>query len=443
MKDILLTAKYKAYSENKEIIDVEDFQYVINNYTLEHNVLFDDICKKFEISPNQVSDRSLKQLEIDKAKSLEKYKFSSDLKNIINQLKIEGHSTKTSSYYVEEDIDGAVDELWDTIMGRDSETKNTDKKEEKQMTKKEYIQQAINISTNLSKKVLGQDRAVEAISDWSIKQAYHDSLNGPKGIFLFLGPPATGKTYIGELLGDYLEGYSVIKFDMANFTWHGTVSALIGNAPGTNESGAGDLTKHVYHHAKTIIIFDEIEKADMAVQRVLLDLLGNGTLTDLCGSFNDNEPCTGNKQVDFTQTVVVFTSNLGQEIYNNQDFLDNFDSSPLQSESMILEAISRETKKEGNDDIPLVDPALLSRLSKGTTILFNKLKYEHLIKIATGDFEESVKKFTDVFDIKIDYNRKKQLLIELLVLSFAPNVDIRKLKSKIAQNFWFLLKKCG
>ena len=432
MKDLLLSARYKAYENGRDIINIEDFKYIINNYILDKNKLFDDICIILDIEPKLILEESnLLQLEIDEAKSLEEYKFSSDLKDVIDQLKSKGHSTKTSSFYVEESFF--------SVTSRDNETKNNDQKKEKQMTKKEYIQQAVNISTNLSQKVLGQDRAVESISDWSIKQAYHDSSNEPRGIFLFLGPPATGKTYISELLGAELDEYKVIKFDMANFTWHGTVSALIGNPAGTSESGPGELTSFVNKYAKTVIVFDEIEKADMSVQKVLLSLLDKGKMKDLCGKFEDelgsSKECGKGVSVDFTQTVVVFTSNLGKELYNNHDFINNFDSNPLQSESMILEAISRETKKVENEDIPAVDSVLLSRLSKGSIILFNKLKYDDLLKIATVDFDNSVARFTKVFDMQIKYFRQKKRLVEFLMLSFAPNIDIRKLKSKIAQNF--------
>ncbi len=170
----------------------------------------------------------------------------------------------------------------------------------------------LHLFDTLKKRVLGQDEALRLVSDAIIRQrAGLNNPNRPLGSFLFLGPTGVGKTEVSRALAEALfdDERHVIRIDMSEYMEKFSVSRLIGAPPGyVGYDEGGQLTEAVRRAPYSIILFDEIEKAHHEVFNLLLQLLDDGRLTDSQG-----------RTVNFKNTIIIMTSNLGSELFlNNQ-----------------------------------------------------------------------------------------------------------------------------
>ena len=165
----------------------------------------------------------------------------------------------------------------------------------------------LNLSNVLKQRVIGQDEAVELISDAIIRQrAGIKDETKPIGSFLFLGPTGVGKTELAKALAEALfdSESHIIRLDMSEYMEQYSVSKLIGSAPGyIGYEEGGQLTEKVRRSPYSIILFDEIEKAHPDVFNILLQILDDGRLTDSQG-----------RTIDFKNTIIIMTSNLGSNI---------------------------------------------------------------------------------------------------------------------------------
>ena len=156
----------------------------------------------------------------------------------------------------------------------------------------------------LHERVIGQDRAIEVLSD-AIRRA-RSGLKDPRrpiGSFVFVGPTGVGKTYLAQALAEYLfdDADALIRLDMSEYQERHTVSRLVGAPPGyVGYDNAGELTEAVRRRPYQVVLFDEVEKAHPDVFNMLLQVMDDGRLTDAHG-----------RTVDFRNTVIVLTSNLG------------------------------------------------------------------------------------------------------------------------------------
>ena len=178
-------------------------------------------------------------------------------------------------------------------------------------------EKVLALADTLKKRVIGQDEAINLVSDAILRQraGIKDS-NRPIGSFLFLGPTGVGKTEIAKALAQALfdDEKRIIRLDMSEYMEKYTVSRLIGAAPGyVGYEEGGQLTEPVRHNPYSIVLFDEIEKADPEVFNILLQIMDDGRLTDSQG-----------RVVDFKNTIIIMTSNLGsQEILEgHKDLVD-------------------------------------------------------------------------------------------------------------------------
>jgi ATP-dependent Clp protease ATP-binding subunit ClpB len=168
------------------------------------------------------------------------------------------------------------------------------------------IQKLIHMEERLHKRVIGQDEAISAVSN-AIRRARAglQDPNRPLGTFLFLGPTGVGKTELARALAEFLfdDEQAMVRIDMSEYQEKHTVSRMLGAPPGyVGYEEAGQLTEAVRRRPYTVVLLDEIEKAHPEVLNVLLQLLDEGRLTDGKG-----------RTVDFKNTVVIMTSNLGSQ----------------------------------------------------------------------------------------------------------------------------------
>jgi ATP-dependent Clp protease ATP-binding subunit ClpB len=168
------------------------------------------------------------------------------------------------------------------------------------------VQKLLHMEERLHKRVIGQDEAINAVAN-AIRRARAglQDPNRPLGTFMFLGPTGVGKTELARALAEFLfdDEHSLIRIDMSEYQEKHTVSRMVGAPPGyVGYEEAGQLTEAVRRRPYAVVLFDEIEKAHPEVLNVLLQLLDDGRLTDGKG-----------RTVDFKNTVVIMTSNLGSQ----------------------------------------------------------------------------------------------------------------------------------
>ena len=174
------------------------------------------------------------------------------------------------------------------------------------------IQKLVNMEERLARRVVGQDEALRAVAN-AVRRARSGLAdpNRPIGSFLFLGPTGVGKTELARALAEFLfdDERAMIRIDMSEYMEKHTVARLIGAPPGyVGYDEGGQLTEAVRRRPYSVVLFDEIEKAHADVFNVLLQLLDDGRLTDGHG-----------RTVDFRNTVVIMTSNLGSHIFREYE----------------------------------------------------------------------------------------------------------------------------
>jgi ATP-dependent Clp protease ATP-binding subunit ClpB len=174
------------------------------------------------------------------------------------------------------------------------------------------IQKLVNMEERLGRRVVGQDEALRAVAN-AVRRARSGLAdpNRPIGSFLFLGPTGVGKTELARALAEFLfdDERAMIRIDMSEYMEKHTVARLIGAPPGyVGYEEGGQLTEAVRRRPYSVVLFDEIEKAHGDVFNVLLQLLDDGRLTDGHG-----------RTVDFRNTVVIMTSNLGSHIFREYE----------------------------------------------------------------------------------------------------------------------------
>ncbi|RSX50592.1 ATP-dependent chaperone protein ClpB [Bifidobacterium goeldii] len=170
----------------------------------------------------------------------------------------------------------------------------------------------LHMEDYLGKRVIGQKEAIQAVSDAVRRsRAGISDPNRPTGSFLFLGPTGVGKTELAKALADFLfdDEKAMVRIDMSEYMEKASVSRLIGAAPGyVGYEEGGQLTEAVRRRPYSVVLFDEVEKANPEVFDVLLQVLDDGRLTDGQG-----------RTVDFKNTILIMTSNLGSQFLVNQD----------------------------------------------------------------------------------------------------------------------------
>lgn len=216
----------------------------------------------------------------------------------------------------------------------------------------------LHLADNLHKRVIGQDEAVDAVSDAVLRsRAGLQNPNKPLGSFLFLGPTGVGKTELAKALAENLfdSESHMVRIDMSEYMEKYSVSRLVGAVPGyVGYEEGGQLTEAVRRNPYTIILLDEVEKAHPDVFNILLQVLDDGRLTDGQG-----------RTVNFKNTILIMTSNLGSEFLLENDSTDGTISPEIKKKVMQLtQAHFKPEFLNRIDDILMFTPLTMDSVQK-------------------------------------------------------------------------------
>ena len=247
-----------------------------------------------------------------------------------------------------------------------------------QLTKEES-ERLLNMEEILHKRIVGQDKAVSAISK-AIRRGRVGlkNPNRPIGSFIFLGPTGVGKTELCKSLAEAMFGdeNAIVKLDMSEYMEKHTVSKLIGSPPGyIGFDEGGQLTEKIRRKPYSVVLFDEIEKAHPDVFNMLLQILEDGVLTDSQG-----------RRVSFKNTIIIMTSNVGASKITDEKQALGFgqsDGKPLSIEELVMPDLKRTFK-----------PEFLNRLDD--IIVFNQLDEDDIKEIARRMLKSLQKRTEDL-----------------------------------------------
>ena len=225
----------------------------------------------------------------------------------------------------------------------------------------------INLENTLHQRVIGQDEAVKKVSESILRsKAGIQDPNRPIGSFLFLGPTGVGKTELSKTLASCLfdNVKNMIRIDMSEYMEKFSVTRLIGSPPGyVGYEEGGQLTEAVRRKPYSVILFDEVEKAHPDVFNVLLQILDDGRVTDGQG-----------RTVDFKNTIIILTSNLGADLILND--IEKFGKITNDTESQIQEVLKHFFRPEflnRLDEIVMFKPLTKDNVSKITDLMIQSL----------------------------------------------------------------------
>ncbi|PKK97046.1 MAG: ATP-dependent chaperone ClpB [Tenericutes bacterium HGW-Tenericutes-3] len=245
----------------------------------------------------------------------------------------------------------------------------------------------LHLEETLKKRVIGQDHAIKLISDAIIRQrAGIKDENRPIGSFLFLGPTGVGKTEVAKSLAESLfdSEQQIIRIDMSEYMESHSVSRLIGSPPGyVGYDEGGQLTEAVRRKPYSIVLFDEVEKAHPEIFNILLQVMEDGRLTDNQG-----------RTVDFKNTIIIMTSNIGSQYLLNND---------QNAQSEVMKVIKTKFKPEfinRIDEIIIFNSLSLNIQMQITRKMLNDLELRLKERNLLLEFDESVVKYV----IKHGYN---------------------------------------
>lgn len=266
--------------------------------------------------------------------------------------------------------------------------------------------------------VEGQAYAVQAVKEYLFGINNRENAHGVGGLLTFIGPPAVGKTLMGERISEALHR-PVLRLDMSGFNDHEVgLCDLFGVNKSYKAAEKGNLTSFVERNPVSVVLLDEFEKAHPNVQNRFLQIFDRGEAQDLFTERN----------VSFRNVIVIVTMNLGKQLYDRSLTTYNLSDIP---QLTIVKALQTEINPQ--TEAPYLSNALISRLSAGKIILFNKLRPEILHRITVKEIAKAETYYGDKYglEFRIDGN----MLAELIILGIGERADVRTALKAVKEFF--------
>jgi|LAHS01.1.fsa_nt_gb ATP-dependent Clp protease ATP-binding subunit ClpB len=381
-------SKENDESSQKRLID-------LNKELTDAHAKSDELNKEWQVEKGQIKEAKDLKGQIEKAKAdLDNY-FTSGNYEKASELQYKTIPEMEKKLKALEEKSKEGERLVDEVVDEESIAKIVAKLTGIPVSRIEKgdREKVLDLKSTLEKRVIGQDQAITLVSNAILRQrAGIKNPNRPIGSFLFLGPTGVGKTEVAKALAEALfdNENNIIRIDMSEYMEKYSVSRLIGAAPGyVGYEEGGQLTEKVRRNPYSIVLFDEIEKADPEVFNLLLQILDDGRLTDSQGHL-----------VDFKNTIIIMTSNLGSEYI-------------LEGQKEPVEKLLHQTFK----------PEFLNRIDE--IVYFNPLSKEVQFKIVEKMLNELKGRLAEQY-YAVDFTKK--LKDYILDNAYSPVYGARPIK---------------
>lgn len=278
--------------------------------------------------------------------------------------------------------------------------------------------QAKDIQAKLSEVVFGQDNAVGTfVSGFFQAEMLRmtDEKRTRPATFLFAGPPGVGKTFLAEQVAQLL-GRPFQRFDMSEYSGHEATVEFVGSDDVYRNAKSGNVTGFVDKNPRCVLLFDEIEKAHYNVITLFLQLLDAGRLRD----------AKTDKEVDFKDAILIFTTNAGKQLYQDSDITD---FSGL-SKKVILRALQNDVDQRTGE--PYFPAAICSRFAAGNVVMFNHITAQNLVGIAKREVRRHASNFEKKFNVTVDID---EAVYAALLFAEGGAADARTVRGR-AESFF-------
>ena len=378
-----------------ELIKDDYFGFVVDTL-LDENKIKDYLCK------------------ILKTNNVTIYALDGEIKDVVDEIFHFDEKEKNEELKVEETSSSE-----DSFINLTKETANNNTPQEKsKIDDKPDLKKIINtineVRDILYRDIKGQNHVIEQVLNGYFGiEALPNNNKGPRGVFLFAGPPGVGKTMLAKLMSEKL-GMPFLIVQMSEYSEQNAADTFIGTNGTYKNSAPGKVTSFVSENPKSILVFDEFEKAHHSILNIFLQILDNGVVADI----------NTQKDVSFKDTIIIMTSNAGRNIYQDEQV-----NIPSLNSKIIMNALQTDINPVTNNNF--FSPALLSRMNTGIVTMFNKLEPYFLRIILANELSRSFENFSNQYNININFDED---VVSMLLYSMGGSADARSLVG-LANNF--------
>lgn len=284
------------------------------------------------------------------------------------------------------------------------------------MVKNDIFKKAEDIKNKLLKSVYDQNDAIEDVVNALIQSDYKENNHSPKATFTFIGSNSSGKAYLAEKISQNLPDIKSFRsFNMAQYTSVDEGYYLYAISPDKESNQEGELIRFIREYPNSVLLFEDIDKADPQVQFNLLTVLTH------------NEGL-----VDFSKCIIVFSTSLGRELYQSSHFLNSFKLDKLRAQARLVETLLKEKKIVMDTIQSCFSPKLVSFMAQNTIVLFKSLSLNATSKIGLNALNDLLPSFIEKTGVFVELVNN-ELLSKLITLSFSPYINALLVQKKLPE----------